>query len=119
MRYLCSVDCSSEADAIVNRLENEGIPIVKTNIRTHGMLNRPLAIDLWVGIEDQYADAIALLRNPHHKVANMANVADFHQHLEDLNNKPAFHGISLDKVMNVMVIAVIVLFITWASWTAI
>ena len=73
MKLLTEYESSSEADNASLRLETKGIATYVSNRHagefTFGM-GGPIGVGLWVVLDNQYEDAMALLINPDHSVTN-------------------------------------------------
>lgn len=74
MRLLAYVQSLEERDRIVGLLESHGIPVFHD---TSGRTVLISTIPLFVCIDAQYDDAVALLANGEHEVAEPVDVAAF------------------------------------------
>ena len=73
MKLLTEYETTSEADSASLRLELKGIATFVSSRNTLGFppgTIGPPGIGLWVVVDDQYEDAMALLLDPDHTVSN-------------------------------------------------
>jgi hypothetical protein len=117
MKYLCSFSSQSDAEDLASQLERKGIAIVRTNVRTYQMIRAgKMKIDLWVGLEAQLPDAIALMDNPHHQVSNPVDVAYFHKELEQFKSQPLLPSGTGTKILTLLFGSVLATFVGWVLW---
>ncbi len=74
MQKLTTVHTMNEAEAITGLLKSRGITNFIGNRDPDAevvvnMFDRPPMIEIWVIMDEQYADAMELLQNPEHEVA--------------------------------------------------
>jgi Putative prokaryotic signal transducing protein len=67
---------------------------------------------VWVCLDDQYQDAVALLENPDHEVTSGIDVEDYYKHIESESVKSA--NKNDERLMLALVLIVISGFIFWA-----
>ena len=73
MKLLTEYESSAEADTASHRLETKGIATCVSSRHHMGFPEGsigPPGIGLWVVLDDQYQDAMALLLDPNHSVSN-------------------------------------------------
>lgn len=108
MKLLATFETWEEATKLVNFLQDKGI-IAELEHRTHvmgyGSLGRVYQVS--AALDEQYEDALALMKNPDHVVANPMDPEDF-QHYMDDNKSRMF---ALNQIMNVVVPLVLILFV--------
>lgn len=73
-------------------------------------------IDLWVGLDSQYQDALALMMNPNHPVSNPVDVDEFHRHLEEFKDRPFLSQDTVDKLAAIFIGLFLLGFGSWVLW---
>lgn len=110
MRLLFESGSTDELDNTKALLESNGIPVFISSEET--FLMRPgftgYKKGLWVCLDEQYRDALALLKNPDHQVAQSVDVEAFHRELEASKRQPLQAlGVNLNKFLNVVLVLII------------
>jgi hypothetical protein len=114
MKLLKFTQSLSEAQAITEALRMEGIYTFTSNdeakrIDPIGFATGVLKVGIWVVIDDQYEDAVALLKDPTHKPAHPLTSEEMHLLDEKRKNMrffPSFDTIAT-LCLSVLVICVI------------
>lgn len=121
MRLLFESESQDELARAKELLEENGIPVFISSEETYRM--RPSAVlykkGLWICLEGQFSDALKLLKNPNHEVAQPVDVEEFHHSLEEAQKEP-LRGLGLngDRILNVVMSIVIVAIIVMAAMVA-
>ena len=79
MKLLTQYETDSEADSVSARLEDKGIATYVSSrnaLGFPGWSTGPAMVGLWVLIDEQYEDAMALLYDPEHTVSNPLSMPD-------------------------------------------
>ena len=91
----------SEIDSARILLESRGIPIFVGNedsARNFGLVYPARKYALWVCIDEQYEDALALLDNNDHEIRMPVDIQEYHKSFEQLrsqNTQKLFNGLML------------------------
>ena len=80
MRFLGRISDSGERQRIRSLLESNGIPVFEQLWRW-----APLGTAMFVCINEQYDDAIALLANENHEVRDPVDIEQFERHRRQLD----------------------------------
>lgn len=121
MRLLFESESHDELTRAKELLEGKGIPVFISSEETYRM--RPSAVlykkGLWVCLEGQFSDAIKLLKNPSHEVAQPVDVEAFYHSLEAAQKEP-LRGLWLrrDKILNVVLSIVLIALVAAAAIAA-
>lgn len=72
MKLLRQYQYSSDAERVADKLRNRGILCHVSSKQSHslGPYSGVVSVGLWVVLNSQYRDALAVLDNPRHKVEN-------------------------------------------------
>ena len=105
MRWLQEKPAPEEHDRIRELLERNGIPIY-VGARTP----RSGPVGLFVCLDEQHDDAVALLRNPHHTVANPVDVADYYKQLDAALRQTPFSTATMISIIVALVMIVAIVF---------
>lgn len=84
MRWLQERPADDELARIRSLLEENGIPLYEAHSP------RGANQGIYVCLDEQYDDAVALLRNPSHKVTAPIDVEDFYRKLAEAERKSPF-----------------------------
>lgn len=90
MKFVYKTNDPNQANSIKHLLQENGIPV---NVMGNSMRNRgthiPQGIEVRIYLNEQYSDALQLIKNPEHKVANPVNIDEFYELLdsEHMENK--------------------------------
>lgn len=111
MRLLKEILDGRELGTLKALLEERGIPVyvAGTGLRDP---NAGETKELWICLEGQYEDAVALLGDPHHKVAHSVDVAEFYriaakEKQRPLLSVPAMVGIIVGIVLFVAIAVIL------------
>jgi len=114
MQLLFESESSEKINSTKELLESRGIPVFISGTESFRM--RPLLVlyrkGVWVCLDEQFDDAVMLLKNPDHEVSNPVDVDAFHSSLEQLQREP-FRCLWLnrDNVFNIVVSIIILVLI--------
>lgn len=104
MRWLQERPSREERQRITALLESNGIPVYVADSP------QGLAQGMYVCLDAQYNDAVALLHNPDHKVAVRVDVNDFYQQLEKAQRQsPLSVPVAISIVAALLTIVVVVI----------
>ena len=104
MRWLQEEPAPEELDRITELLERNGVPIYVS-----ARLPRGGPSGLFVCLDEQYDDAVALLRNPHHKVTNPVDVADYYERMDEAVRQSPLSMPTMISIIVAMVIIVAII----------
>ena len=118
MRLLFESEIPSELTEAKELLEQKGIPAFISDEETYRV--RPSAVlykkGLWVCLEEQYGDAVKLLKNPDHEVIKPVDVETFYRSLEEAQKEPLRNlWLYRDKILNIVFITVALVAIVVAA----
>ena len=105
MKILFQSDDQDEIEEAKMRLESKGIPVFIANESTAtnlGPLFIPRGYILWVALDEQYDDAVALLNNKRHIVSAPVDIEEFHKAEDQLrsnNTKNIFYILALSIIL--------------------
>lgn len=125
MKLLCEYASQPDAEALSLKLREKGI-LTYVSARHSRSLSSlytgAVSSGVWVVLDVQYKDAIALLRSDHHKVENPLTESEM-QELEQATKAASFSAINhyANKALAVLVLAAIVafaLYVVYASSAA-
>ena len=89
MKFLCSASSHEELQPLVALLESNGVAVILQNVDSNRVVYQPaVALDLWIAIDGQYEDALALMKNADHEVQNPVNINEFHQEWNRIKSEP-------------------------------
>lgn len=115
MKHLCSVHSRQEADNLVTLFETKGIPLILSNVDSNRILmGTVMTIDIWVGIDSQIDEALALLHNPDYSVQSPADAIAFHEKLAELKSGP---DALPTMALNFFACMTLVALILWVLWS--
>ena len=100
-------------------LESRGIPVFVSGTESYTV--RPLLgapkKGLWVCIDDQYDDALALLKDENHRVAIQVDPVEFHRELQQMQSEPVTMLLgSGEAFLNRIAIAAVLIIGAWVAW---
>ncbi|MGD8785548.1 MAG: hypothetical protein PVG75_13980 [Thioalkalispiraceae bacterium] len=93
MKYVDKTATLDEANQIKTLLESRGIPAFVSNKR-YARLSPPFTpyyLGVFIYIDSQYEDALALINNPEHTVKQPVDVTEFYQLLDRPEHKQAVY----------------------------
>ena len=107
MKIVYKTNDVNEAHNICQLLENKGIP---SQVRENGLTNRgshiPNGNEVWIYLNEQHTDAVKLINDPNHNVANSLDIEEFYS---NLNNQAALYSVNEQMLKFVKYGSVVVL----------
>ena len=114
MKFLCSAATHEELQPIVALLERNGVAVILQNADSNRVVYQPaVAVDVWVALDGQYEDALALMSNADHEVQHPVNINEFHQEWNraksDPNSMKTFHS----GIVTTLIGIAVTIFLVW------
>lgn len=104
---LCERPVTEELERLRALLEDHGIPIYVTDSVRAGRGS------VFVCLDSQFEDAVALLRDPHHRVSQPVDVAQFYESLDRATSQAPFTVRALLGVLALLLLLVVAI----AMWS--
>ncbi len=110
MRQLIESENKAEIDGVRILLESKGIPVFIGNedsARNMGWLLSAREYVLWILVDEQYEDAVALLEDPEHEVRMAVNMEEYSKsfgQMHEQNMQKIFNWLMFFLVMLVSLI---------------
>ena len=115
MKFVYQAHTLEEANEIKYLLENAGIPTSISNKR-FAQLNVPFiphTLGIFIYIDSQYDDAIALINNTNHQVSEPVDVDAFYTMLESTSHKEAVHHAMNNFIWGMVAVGIICAFLIY------
>lgn len=122
MKLLCEYASQADAEALSRKLREKGI-LTHVSARYSRSLSSlytgAVSSGVWVVLEVQYKDAIALLRSGHHKVENPLTESEM-QELEQATKAASFRVMNhyTNKVLAGLFLVVLFVFVLYIAYVA-
>jgi len=122
MKLLFESGDTEELESKRRLLESRGIPVFISG--TESFRLRRLLVGykkgFWIFIDDQYEDALALLKNKNHKIIMPVDSEAFHREFEQVQKEPLSMVFGSDEAfLNRLAIVGALLFGAWIAWAII